>query len=89
LCDQGKGQAEVDHLLRILLNIILLFLIVETVRSLARGGGGLFRRLFGKRKRSKAADNPRTPEPESYSKITPYDIEDAEFEEIRDETHVR
>ena len=82
----GTGQG-FGHLLRLLINIILLFVIVETVRSLRRGGGGLFRKLFSRRKRATEAAGRQAPAPDDYSKITPYEIEDADFEEIREVEH--
>ena len=71
-------------MLRLLLNVIIIFLVVQTARSLIRGGKRAFQKSFGGQRRP-TSDPKRQAGPERpYSEITPYDIEDADYEEIRD-----
>ena len=67
-------------MLRILINILLLVIIVHMVRS-------VWRRALGRFDRPKPpatpGDNPG-PDATSDDKLSPYEIEDAEFEDIKD-----
>jgi len=71
-------------LLRLLLNFIIVFLVAHLARSFFQGSKRAFRR---------SSPDPRRPRPNPkreegaarpYSEITPYEIEDADYEEIRD-----
>lgn len=64
-------------MLKILLNLIFFVVIVRVFRS-------LFRRI-GARNAPKVDTAAKPPENKGYSDLTPYEIEDADYEEIRKE----
>ncbi|MEJ2722053.1 MAG: hypothetical protein P8181_13090 [bacterium] len=67
-------------LFRILFNILILLLLVRLLRPLAHGIGRYLKRVTGsddsggRRSRDTKID---------YSDLTPYEIEDADFEEVK------
>ncbi|UCG51791.1 MAG: hypothetical protein JSW58_16730 [Candidatus Latescibacterota bacterium] len=67
-------------LFRVLFNVLILLLILRIFRPFIRGAGRYLQRLF-------AGNNPaggkRGEKKVDYSDLTPYEIEDADFEEVK------
>jgi hypothetical protein len=66
-------------LLRILINVLLLVIVFHLVRSVWRRALGRFERP---KPRADTGGNPGTDSPKD-DKLSPYEIEDAEIEEIK------
>ncbi len=68
-------------MLRLLINLFLFFLVLRLIRPAARSASRFFRRMF----------SPTTPQrtrsdgDKDYSKLTPYEIEDADYEEVEED----
>jgi len=67
-------------LFRILINIMILLLLVRLLRPVAQGVGRFIRRVTGGGGR---ADSEGKDGKIDYSDLTPYEIEDADFEEVK------
>jgi hypothetical protein len=78
-------------MLKVLFQIILLFLVVRLMVPVFRGIGRLFSgRSEQTRFRPKSKENAGiSPKRQDYSELSPYEIEDAEFEEINTDKEVR
>lgn len=61
-------------MLKLFLQILLLFIAFKLLWPLFRGVGGLFKSTPDRKPMGKKPD---------YSELSPYEIEDAEFEEVR------
>ena len=66
-------------MLRVIINILFLVLFISLIRRLLRGGSKLRQRFSSKRP---GQDQPPYKK-EDYSDLTPYEIEDADFDEFR------
>ena len=67
-------------MLRIIINILILLFVVRVVGSLAKG----VRRRFGQNPASRRKDGEDgDAKEESYEGLSPYEIEDADYEEIK------
>jgi hypothetical protein len=74
-------------MLKVLFQIILFFLIFRLLVPVFKGVGRLFGSSSPKtrpRNTSQRGNQPASSEPD-YSELSPYEIEDAEFEEIKQE----
>ena len=67
-------------LIRILFNILIFFIILRMFRPVVRAVGKYIRKVLGGEEASKPAGEAKKVD---YSDLTPYEIEDAEFEEVK------
>ncbi|NIM19941.1 MAG: hypothetical protein GTO51_06805 [Candidatus Latescibacteria bacterium] len=65
-------------MLKFILQILLLFLLLRLLFPIFRGVGSALRRLFGPAPKKEKLNK----EPD-YSSLSPYEIEDADYEEIK------
>ncbi len=65
-------------MIRAIIQIILAIFVFRLVGSLV----GLFKKRSGSGSRVESADDQAEVKGDSYDKITPYEIEDAEYEEL-------
>ena len=65
-------------MLRLFINLVIIMFVVRLLRPVFRMAGGMFK--------SSAREKPKTQEKKSrdvdYSDYTPYEIEDAEYEDV-------
>ncbi len=67
-------------LFRILFNILIILILMRLFRPLVDGVGKYFKRIMGS---GDTAQRTSRDKKIDYSDLTPYEIEDAEFEEVK------
>ncbi len=65
--------------LRLIINILILLLLIRLMQPVFRGAGRLLRRFFS----PEPIRNGKPGHTGKYSQLTPYEIEDAEYDEVR------